>query len=248
MPAMTDPAFADLALQHTLRGLEVPPFVRALAGDDEPELVWRNDLDGLTFRIGARYLKWNPRSTGIDLERERVRLDWISARHPAPRVVDSGDRGRRAVAAHGGPPGRLGRRRRLAGPPTGGDPARSPRACGRSMRSRIDDFPAGWATRGLGRATSRLRSGPDRPSTRRSSSTATPAPRTRSSPTPAPGPATSTSATWASAIGGPTSRSPRSASTGTSARATNTSSSTPTASTPDEDRIRYYRALWELES
>ena len=41
---MTDPAFADLALLHTLRGLEVPPFVRALAGDDEPELVWRNEL------------------------------------------------------------------------------------------------------------------------------------------------------------------------------------------------------------
>jgi kanamycin kinase len=46
----------------------------------EPELVWRNELDGLTFRIGDRYLKWNPPSTGIDLERERVRLEWISAR------------------------------------------------------------------------------------------------------------------------------------------------------------------------
>jgi kanamycin kinase len=53
-------------------------------------LVWRNELDGLTFRIGDRYLKWNPASTGIDLERERVRLGWISARHPAPRVVGHG--------------------------------------------------------------------------------------------------------------------------------------------------------------
>ena len=35
-------------------------------------------------------MKWNPRRTGIDLERERVRLEWISARHPAPRVVDAG--------------------------------------------------------------------------------------------------------------------------------------------------------------
>ena len=75
---MSDPRFADLALQHTLRGLEVPRIARALAGGREPELVWRNDLDGLTFRIGDRYLKWNPRSTGIDLERERVRLEWIA--------------------------------------------------------------------------------------------------------------------------------------------------------------------------
>lgn len=87
---LSDPAFAHLALLHSLRGMEVPAIARALAGGGEPELVWRNDLDGLTFRIADRYLKWNPRSTGIDLERERVRLEWISARHPAPRVVDHG--------------------------------------------------------------------------------------------------------------------------------------------------------------
>jgi kanamycin kinase len=90
---MTDPRFAQLAHQHTLRGLEVPRIARELAGDRDPELVWRNDLDGLTFRIGERYLKWNPRSTGIDLERERIRLGWISQRHPAPRVVDHGIEG-----------------------------------------------------------------------------------------------------------------------------------------------------------
>lgn len=88
MPSIADPRFARLALQHTLDGLKVPAIAHELAGGVEPELVWRNDLDGLTFRIGQRYLKWNPRSTGIDLERERVRLEWISARHPAPRVVD----------------------------------------------------------------------------------------------------------------------------------------------------------------
>jgi kanamycin kinase len=87
---VTDSQFAELARQHTLRGLAVPRIALELAGDSEPELIWRNDLDGLTFRIGDRYLKWNPRSTGIDLGRERVRLDWISRRHPAPRVVDHG--------------------------------------------------------------------------------------------------------------------------------------------------------------
>ena len=79
-----------------MRGLPVPRIARELAaepGGSEPELIWRNDLDGLTFRIGDRYLKWNPPTTGIDLERERVRLEWISARHPAPRVVDHGTEG-----------------------------------------------------------------------------------------------------------------------------------------------------------
>ncbi len=90
---MTDAPFADLALLHSLGGQEVPPIARTLAGDGEPELVWRNELGGLTFRIGGRFLKWNPRSTGVDLERERVRLEWISARHPAPRVLDHGIQG-----------------------------------------------------------------------------------------------------------------------------------------------------------
>ena len=87
---MSDPTFASLAGIHAPEGVEIPPIVRGLAGASEPELVWRNELGGLTFRVGDRYLKWNPPSTGTDLERERVRLNWISARHPAPRVVDHG--------------------------------------------------------------------------------------------------------------------------------------------------------------
>jgi len=90
---MSDPRFAHLALQHPMDGLTVPPIAWALAGGDEPELVWRNELNGLTFRLGNRFLKWNPRSTGIDLERERVRLEWIAVRHPAPRVADHGFEG-----------------------------------------------------------------------------------------------------------------------------------------------------------
>jgi kanamycin kinase len=82
--------FAELAILHTLDGLEMPRVVRDIAGRHDPVLVWRNELDGLTFRSGDRFIKWNPRSTGIDLERERVRLDWLSTRHPAPRVVGHG--------------------------------------------------------------------------------------------------------------------------------------------------------------
>lgn len=89
----TDPRFADLARQHELGDQPIPDIVTRLANGATPELVWRNDLGGLTFRLGHdgdRYLKWDPPSTGIDLQRERTRLDWIASRHPAPRVLEHG--------------------------------------------------------------------------------------------------------------------------------------------------------------
>jgi kanamycin kinase len=88
---VTVPDFAGLAAQHTLGDDPIPDVVLALAADRPAELAWRNDLGGLTFRIGARYVKWNPRTTGVDLERERVRLEWLVVRHPAPRVISYGE-------------------------------------------------------------------------------------------------------------------------------------------------------------
>ena len=85
---MTEAAdLGDLARYHTLAGEAVPTVIRNLAGRNEPELVWRNELGGLTFRLGARFVKWNPLHTGIDLEREHVRLRWLADRHPSPRVI-----------------------------------------------------------------------------------------------------------------------------------------------------------------
>lgn len=140
---MPDPQFAHLAELHTLRGLQVPEIARRLAGDSEPELVWRNDLDGLTFRIGDRYLKWNPRSTGIDLERERVRLRWISRRHPAPRVLDHGVDGDAQWLLTGAVPGgsAVGDAWRARRP-------EAIRAIAAGLRAihaiPIEDFPADW--------------------------------------------------------------------------------------------------------
>jgi kanamycin kinase len=63
-----DGDFAHLAAQHMLgTGEAIPNVVRELAGAAEPELVWRNELGGLTFRFADRFVKWNPTSTGIDL-------------------------------------------------------------------------------------------------------------------------------------------------------------------------------------
>lgn len=88
---MTDETeFAHLAQLHALGEDPIPPVVSEIAGEDEPDLVWRNELGGLTFQIGSRFVKWNPRRTGIDLERERERLEWIETRHPAPRVLSYG--------------------------------------------------------------------------------------------------------------------------------------------------------------
>ncbi len=77
----------------SIEGLDVPDIVLEMAAGDVPELAWHNELGGLCFRLGERYLKWNPRSTGIDLHRERVRLTWLEGRHPAPVVLDYGDNG-----------------------------------------------------------------------------------------------------------------------------------------------------------
>ena len=87
---MAEDEFSHLADPHTLADDPIPPVVLDLAAGADVELVWRNELGGLTFRLSDRYLKWNPRCTGIDLEREVERLVWISSRHPAPTVIDSG--------------------------------------------------------------------------------------------------------------------------------------------------------------
>ena len=84
------PDFSHLAALHALGDDPIPQVVLDIAAGDVVELVWRNELGGLTFRFDDRFVKWNPRTTGIDLDRERVRLEWIAPRHPAPRVIASG--------------------------------------------------------------------------------------------------------------------------------------------------------------
>jgi len=87
---MTEPDFLHLADLHTRGEDSIPDVVTELAAGRTAELVWRNDLGGLTFRIGDSYVKYNPQQTGIDLERERVRLEWIAGRLAAPRVSSYG--------------------------------------------------------------------------------------------------------------------------------------------------------------
>lgn len=113
------------------------------ADGDQVELVWRNDLGGLTFSAGDHFVKWNPRATSMDLGRERVRLEWIARRHPAPRVLSWGEDESAQWMVTAGLPGEC----------AVGDTwrARRPEAIAaiatglRAMHAvPIDDFPAMW--------------------------------------------------------------------------------------------------------
>ena len=79
---MSDPDFAHLAALHRLGDDPIPPVVLDLADGDDVELVWRNELGGLTFRAGDRYVKWNPRRTG---DRSRTRAGPLGGWRPAIR-------------------------------------------------------------------------------------------------------------------------------------------------------------------
>ncbi len=142
---MTDRDFSHLAALHTLGEDAVPEVVAKLAADRPADLVWRNELGGLTFRIDDQFVKWNPRRSGIDLEREQLRLVWLSSRHPAPRVIASGcdDEAQWLVTAA------------LPGESAVGDTwrARRPeaiRAIATGLRAihtiPIDDFPSHWTS------------------------------------------------------------------------------------------------------
>jgi len=74
----------------------VPVAVRRLAGSRSITPVWRNELGGLTFRLGegteAQYVKWLAIGTSeIDLQAEAERLTWARLWITVPSVIDQGD-------------------------------------------------------------------------------------------------------------------------------------------------------------
>ncbi len=74
------------------RDVAVPRAVQLLAGREPVTPVWRDELGGLTFRLGAdRYVKWVPHGTPeLDLAAEAARLAWAAPFTPVPRVLDGG--------------------------------------------------------------------------------------------------------------------------------------------------------------
>jgi kanamycin kinase len=52
------------------------------------QLVWRNEIGGLTFRLAQSYLKWTP-ADGPDTRDEAARLRWLDGRAGAPLLLDA---------------------------------------------------------------------------------------------------------------------------------------------------------------
>lgn len=87
---MGSPTGPTLDHQQEFGDTKIPSIVLELAGESQIEFVWRNELGGLTFRFDDQFVKWSPHVGGLDLEDERVRLEWVSKLHRGPQVIDSG--------------------------------------------------------------------------------------------------------------------------------------------------------------
>jgi hypothetical protein len=83
-------AFSMTGPSSLLMPPALPGIIRQHAGQDAPQFVWLNERGGVTFRLGNRFVKWNPHGSGLDLEAERVRLAWAIQWHPVPRILDWG--------------------------------------------------------------------------------------------------------------------------------------------------------------
>ncbi len=74
--------------------VEVPRAVARLLARREADVVWRNELGGLTFRVedgaASSFLKWQPHGTSIDLSSEVPRLGWAANFVTVPEVLDFG--------------------------------------------------------------------------------------------------------------------------------------------------------------
>jgi kanamycin kinase len=109
----------------------VPTLVRSCTGRAPLEAVWRNELGGLTYRDGERYLKWSP-AGGPDLELERDRLAWAARFHPVPEVLDLVDDGMAQLLITRALPG---------GSAVEAEPRVAARALGEGLRALHADLP-----------------------------------------------------------------------------------------------------------
>lgn len=76
--------------------VDVPPRVATIADGRPIVPVWVNQVGGRTFRIGDErdadtvYVKWAPHGVGLDVLGEVARLVWAVPHTPVPEVLDHG--------------------------------------------------------------------------------------------------------------------------------------------------------------
>ncbi|MDX6205553.1 MAG: kanamycin kinase [Frankiales bacterium] len=74
-----------------LEGTPVPEALRLLLEGRGHRAVWRNELGGLTFEVpGDFFVKWAPAGSGLQLEVEAHKLRWAEPYTPVPRVLGQG--------------------------------------------------------------------------------------------------------------------------------------------------------------
>jgi kanamycin kinase len=142
----------------------VPAVVTALAGGDPIVPVWRNELGGLTFRVGGdrtRYVKWVATGTSeIDLAAEAERLAWVRPWASVPEVLQYGVDGEGSWLVTDAVPGSSAVEPRWLA-----DPATAARGIGRGLRLLhdavpVDGCPFDWSIeRRLARADERIADG-----------------------------------------------------------------------------------------
>ncbi|MFG3438483.1 aminoglycoside 3'-phosphotransferase [Nonomuraea sp. NPDC047897] len=144
----------------------VPDVVSALAGGDTITPVWRNELGGLTFRLQGgpgttRYAKWVPAGTPeLDLSAEAERLTWARRWATVPRVVEHGADAHGSWLVTAAVPGRP-----AVDPRWIAEPATAAAAIGRGLRLLhdalpVEDCPFDWSVeRRLAQADRRIADG-----------------------------------------------------------------------------------------
>ena len=121
--------------------VDVPETVQALISGRPFDIVWRNELGGLTFDVVAdgserQFIKWAPADCGIDLRREVRRLRWASPLVRVPHVIDSGVPSDGAWLTSAGLPGD-----NAVSPRWIDDPGKAVTAIGEGLRALHDTLP-----------------------------------------------------------------------------------------------------------
>jgi kanamycin kinase len=133
----------DLLIAASPQGeVEVPGSVRELAAGRPIHAVWKNEIGGLTFRVGdgdaPRFVKWTPAGSGIDLSVEAVRLRWAAAFTTVPHVLDEGSDATGSWIVTAGLRGRMAVEDRWKR-----EPGTAVRAIGSGLRQMHEELPAG---------------------------------------------------------------------------------------------------------
>ena len=72
-------------------GTPVPKALLDYAAGRALTLVWQNEIGGITAWVrdprGDVFAKWQPTNAEITLAIEAERMEWLAARHPAPKVL-----------------------------------------------------------------------------------------------------------------------------------------------------------------